>query len=102
MRFLQLEENFLNHLLTVLWSIARTPFTQQMFLIASVALWPSSLVKAKYWIAKLAGGVEYTDCFSAYDTKQSDGEVPVTLWNAEYPIIAITPRSTLAHSGSTW
>ena len=40
-------------------------------------------------IAKLAGAVEYTDCFSAegyppnecpgYDTKQSDGEVPVML-----------------------
>ena len=41
---------------------------------------------------QLAGAVEYTDCFSVervrphpnecpgYDTKQSDGEVPVMLW----------------------
>ena len=39
-----------------------------------------------------------------YDTKQSDGEVPVNagaLGNAEYPFIAIAPRSTLARSGST-
>ena len=58
--------------------------------------------------------VEYTDCFSAkrqdphptnecpgYDTKQYDGEVPV-MENAEYSFIAITPRSTLARSSSTW
>ena len=38
------------------------------------------------YLAQLAGAVEYTDCFSAahhehpgYDTKQSDGEVPVML-----------------------
>ena len=44
------------------------------------------------FIAQSAGGVEYTDCFSAeqrgktspnecpgYNTKQSDGEVPVML-----------------------
>ena len=40
-----------------------------------------------------------------YDTKQSDAEIPVMLelWgNAEYSFIAITPRSTLARSGSTW
>ena len=40
-------------------------------------------------VAQLTGAVEYTDCFSAegyppnecpgYDTKQSDGEVPVML-----------------------
>ena len=31
-------------------------------------------------IAQSAGAVEYTHCFSAgYDTKQSDGEVPVML-----------------------
>ena len=39
-----------------------------------------------------------------YDTKQSDGEVPamLELWgNAEYPFIAIAPRSTLSRSGST-
>ena len=43
-----------------------------------------------YVVDQLAGAVEYTDCFSAegsppankcpgYDTKQSDGEVPVML-----------------------
>ncbi len=36
-----------------------------------------------------------------YDTKQSDGEVPVMLGNVEYPFIAIAPRSTLAWRGST-
>ena len=40
-------------------------------------------------IAQLAGTVEYTDCFSA-------------LGNAEYPFIAIAPRSTLAQISSTW
>ena len=61
------------------------------------------------FIAQSAGTVEYTDCFSAegkthpnkcpgYDTKQSDGEVPVRLelWG-----IAIPPRSTLARNDST-
>ena len=40
-----------------------------------------------------------------YDTKQSDGEVPVMLelWGMQStPFIAITPRSTLAQSGSSW
>ena len=69
-------------------------------------------------VAQSAGAVEYTECFSAegqeppppqrvswYDAKQSDGEVPamLELWgNAEYPFIAIAPRSTLPRSGSTW
>ena len=38
-----------------------------------------------------------------YDTKQSDDEAPVILEireNAEYPFIAIAPRSTLAWSSS--
>ena len=60
-------------------------------------------------IAQSVGTVEYTDCSSAegktpppdecpgYDTKQSNGEVPVML---EHPFIAITPRPTLAWSGS--
>ena len=51
------------------------------------------------------GTVEYTDSFSGYDTKQSDGETPVklVLWgNVEYPFIAIPPRSPLVQSGSTW
>ena len=30
-------------------------------------------------IAQSAGAVEYTDCTSAYDTKQSDGEVTAVL-----------------------
>ena len=53
-----------------------------------------------------SGAVKYTDCFSAeeldlphnecpgYNTKQSDGAVPVMLefWGkAEHPFIAITP-----------
>ena len=40
-RFLQLEQNFLNHLVTVLQSTAPSPFEQQMFLVASTVLWPS-------------------------------------------------------------
>ena len=67
-------------------------------------------------MAQLGGAIEYTDCISAewydpfwwvswYDTKQSDGEtvVMVVLWGIEkYPFIAITPKSTLTRSGSTW
>ena len=37
--------------------------------------------------------------------KQSDSVAPVMLeiWGeAQYPFIAITPRSTLARSGNTW
>ena len=39
-----------------------------------------------------------------YDAKQSDDEAPVMqeLGNAEYLFIAITPRSIIAKSGSTW
>ena len=53
----------------------------------------TQLIGLKYCFARLAGAVEYTDCISAegyvtpnecpgYDTKQSDGEVPVMqdLW----------------------
>ena len=36
-----------------------------------------------------------------YDTKLSDGDAGA-LGNVEYPFIAITPRSTLAWSDSTW
>ena len=42
--------------------------------------------------------------YPGYDTKQSDGEVPVMLellGNAEHPFIAIALRSTLARNGST-
>ena len=37
-------------------------------------------------------------------TQLSDGEVPIILelWGAEYPFIAIAPRSTLDRNGSTW
>ena len=31
------------------------------------------------YLAQSAGAVEYTDCTSGYDTKQSDGEVPAVL-----------------------
>ena len=68
-------------------------------------------------LAHLARAVEYTDCISeevsdtptptnecpGCDTKEYDGEAPVILkllGNAEYPFIAIAPRSTLAWSGS--
>ena len=34
LRFLQPEQIFLNHLVTVLWWIAAAPFAQQMFLVA--------------------------------------------------------------------
>ena len=69
-------------------------------------------MKPKQAIVQSAGAVEYTDCRGVnpppcnkcpgYDTKQPDGEIPALLGNAEYPFIAITPRSTLARSGSTW
>ena len=66
-------------------------------------------------IAQSAGAIECIDRFSvegnpppneclAYNTKQSDCELPVMLelWgNVENPFIAITPRSTLVWSGST-
>ena len=67
-------------------------------------------------IAQSDGTVDYPNWFFAegedpppnecpgYDTKQSDGEIPVMLelWrNAEYLCIAITPRSTLARSCSS-
>ena len=35
-RLLQLEQNFLNHLIIVLWSIAPLTFAQQIFLVVSV------------------------------------------------------------------
>ena len=64
---------------------------------------------SKFFVAQFAGVVEYTDpapneC-PGYDSKQSDGEVPVTLGflgNTEHPFIAIAPKSTLARRGSTW
>ena len=47
----------------------------------------------------------FPTCFSRYDTKQSDGEVPVkagALGNAEYPFIGIALRPTHARNGSIW
>ena len=41
-RLLQNEWIFLNRLVTVLWAIAFSPFTQLMLLVTSVVLWPSS------------------------------------------------------------
>ena len=55
-----------------------------------------------------AGGAEYINCISpngclGYDTEQSDGFSNAgALGNVEHPFIAITPRSTPAHSGSIW
>ena len=40
-KFLQPKQNFLNHLVTVLWSTVPSPFAQQMFLVAFMAFWPS-------------------------------------------------------------
>ena len=48
--------------------------------------------------------IHHHDKFPGYDTKQSDVQIRVMLelWrNAEYPFIAIAPRSTLPRSGST-
>ena len=53
-------------------------------------------------MAHSAGAIEYTEgqySFNecpGYDTKQSDGESPIILENAEDPFIAIPPRCTLA------
>ncbi len=62
-----------------------------------------------WWVAQSAGVAEYTNCISAeeqdspnehpvYDTKQSDGEVPVTL---EHLGKLITP-SLLLLPGPLW
>ena len=40
-RVLQPKQNFFNHLVTVRWSIAPLPFTQQIFWVVSVVLWLS-------------------------------------------------------------
>ena len=46
-----------------------------------------------------AGGVEYTDSIST-ESKTPQRTNAEALENAEYPLIAIAPRSTLARSGS--
>ena len=68
-------------------------------------------------IAQFAWASEYTDCFSTKGEDSTPQRVSCiwhwTIWwwgssnagalgNAEYSFIAITPRSTLAQSGSTW
>ena len=69
------------------------------------------MVPRVYFFAQSAGAVEYTEGqdshkgYPVYNTKQSDGEVPVMLglWGMRStPSIAIAPRSTLAQRGSTW
>ena len=65
-----------------------------------------------FQVAQSAGAVEYTDCFSADPPPQrvswymTLNDLMVRFqqcWSfAEYPFIAIAPRSTLARSGSTW
>ena len=40
-RFLQFEQNFINHLVTVLWFTAPSPFIKQLLLVALVMLWLS-------------------------------------------------------------
>ena len=40
--FLQPKQNFLNHLITIVWATISSLFAQQMFLVAPEVLWPSS------------------------------------------------------------
>ena len=65
-------------------------------------IWNKTVLTLTPCIAQSARAVEYTDPMSVlvYDTKQSDGAVPVMLGNAENPFIV--PRSTLARRSSTW
>ena len=59
MRFLQPEQIFLNHLVSVLWSTLPSPFVQQMFLVASRVLLPQfEIVKHKFLI------LDYVACLS--------------------------------------
>ena len=73
-------------------------------------IWNKTVLTLTLCIAQLAGAVEYTDCTSAegydpphththnecsgYDTKQSDGEVPVMLgpWGIQStPLLPLLP-----------
>ena len=76
--------------------------------------WDTVEVLRSFFNSECRINVEYTDCTAAegptpphsecprYDTKQSDGEVlMVNFGNAEYPFIAVAPRSTLARRSST-
>ena len=80
-------------------------------------IWNKAVLTLPLCIVQSTGAVEYTDCPSAgcndpnlnespnYDTKQSDGEVPVkagALWNVEHLFIAIASTSTLSGNSSTW
>ena len=52
-RFFQHKQNFLNHLITLLWTTTSSSFAQQMFLVASTVLWPSSNSKSiSSWIRR--------------------------------------------------
>ena len=42
LRFLRPDRNFINYLITVLWSIALSPFAQQIFFVVSTAIGPTS------------------------------------------------------------
>ena len=56
-------------------------------------------------MAQSAGVTDYTDGITdecpAYDTKQFDGNAGAFI-KAEYPFIAIIPRSIMVRSGNTW
>ena len=53
-----------------------------------------------FWLLHCGGlSTPLPNEYPVYDTKQSDGEVPEIL---EYFSVAITSKSTLAQSGSTW
>ena len=67
-------------------------------------LWPSRLGWQNTLTASVQRGKTPPNECPGYDSKQPDGEASVILevWgNAEYPFIAIVPRSILARSGST-
>ena len=113
----------------ILWSIISNALDwSKLIIVTSVpSSAPSRIWCTKdklFWVdhpfiafAQSAWAVEYTDCKSTerwdpshnecprYDTKQSDGKVPVMLelWGMRStPFIAIAPRFTQARSGSTW
>ena len=67
LRFLQSEQNFFNHLVTVWWSTAPLPFMQQMFLLASVVLWPNSN-------SNVSSKLDYDVCSSVRLSNQTTSE----------------------------
>ena len=72
-----------------------------------------TFIHVQMFLAQSAGATKYTDRISAegvklpcnkgpgLDIEKSDGEASL-MRNAEYPFIAITPKSTLARNGTTW